>query len=796
MKGRVNMVRKLSVLLLPVVLTGAAGAEDAKLRDWKGLQVNRLINQRQQIGRRPLPHPRNQQAFHEPFKEPMTAKKIRIAVDDAIMYLRSQQLPSGAIGAQGGTTAVGGTALAALAMLAAGADPASDPGLRKALDWLAKQDIDHTYCRGISANTWEFALRKVPYDKGIRAALKKDFDWLMKAAGNNPRGVWRYRQNSRDFDNSCSQYGVLGIWAAQRAGFDPGDALWKKVSKHFLATQNANGAWGYTSGATPNMTTAGLASMFLVFDMYHGKSYYTRKNPRAFTEGDAAKVLASLERGMTWLGKANNRQKETAYYLYGIERTGVASGRKYFGGEDWFKRGALAVLKAQHPSGAITVGNWGNSVVRTSWCVLFLVYGGAPVAFNKLEYGKGADWNLNPRDLANLSKYLWSAYERPLNWQAVSIKDPVSEFAAPILFISGSQAAKFSEKEVLKLREYIDRGGTILAEPSDHSKAFADSVAELVRQMYPDNVYPSYKLQPLPADHGVYTVMKQTWKKRPQLLGVSNGARTFLFVSKEYMSADWQMNKTETDAFKLAMNLLFYATDLATLEGRFATILPDTAPAKPKKTAAVVARVKHKGTKEYPRDWAAGGWIWKAFAPYIRHVAGYKLEEKPAVNVASDDLSGIRMLHLTGRRTLRLSEAERAALKKYVEAGGTLLVDAYAGSQEFGASARREIETLFGKLKPLDAGSVLASGRLQGGVDLTRGIRFKLPARRLLRERGQSARGQKLDVVRIGRRPAVIFSAFDLTGAIAGIDSYRSVGYKPGSAHKVVANVMAYLMAD
>ena len=33
---------------------------------------------------------------------------------------------------------------------------------------------------------------------------------------------------------------------------------------------------------------------------------------------------------------------------------------------------------------------------------------------NKLEYGGGSDWNLNPRDLANLSKHMWSAYERPL----------------------------------------------------------------------------------------------------------------------------------------------------------------------------------------------------------------------------------------------------------------------------------------------------------------------------------------------------------------------------------------------
>ena len=36
--------------------------------------------------------------------------------------------------------------------------------------------MNNTYVRGIRANVWEYALRKVPYDTGIRAALKADVD--------------------------------------------------------------------------------------------------------------------------------------------------------------------------------------------------------------------------------------------------------------------------------------------------------------------------------------------------------------------------------------------------------------------------------------------------------------------------------------------------------------------------------------------------------------------------------------------------------------------------------------------
>ena len=225
-----------------------------------------------------------------------------------------------------------------MTILAAGGDPAADDGLRKALEFLAKQKPDNTYVRGIRANVWEYALRKVPDEKRYRDLLEEDYKWLLAALGDKPG--WRYQMASTDWDNSCTQYGVLGIWAATRAGFDPGDKFWIKLSKHFRDCQGPTGGWGYIGGdqPTPNMATAGLASQFLVFDMYHGKTAYSRANPRTFTDGDAAAVLKSIDRGMDWLGKSQG-DKGDGYYLYGIERAGVASGRKYIGGQDWFAQG-------------------------------------------------------------------------------------------------------------------------------------------------------------------------------------------------------------------------------------------------------------------------------------------------------------------------------------------------------------------------------------------------------------------------------------------------------------------------
>ena len=108
-----------------------------------------------------------------------------------------------------------------------------------------------------SPNVWEYALRKAPYDPRFRNLLKADFNWLVAALGD--REGWRYTMESRDWDNSCTQYGVLGFWAAARAGFEPGDKFWLTMSKHFRSCQTSDGGWGYqgNAGATPNMATAG-----------------------------------------------------------------------------------------------------------------------------------------------------------------------------------------------------------------------------------------------------------------------------------------------------------------------------------------------------------------------------------------------------------------------------------------------------------------------------------------------------------------------------------------------------------
>lgn len=105
-------------------------------------------------------------------------------------------------------------------------------------------------------------------------------------------------------------------------------------------------------------------------------------------------------------------KKGEPYLMYGIERIGVASGYKYFGGVDWFSTAAREVLRTQDKNGAWHSG-WGaeaSAVVGTSFNLLFLSRGHAPVVMNKLNYAEsevkqapGTAWNERPRDCTTSS---------------------------------------------------------------------------------------------------------------------------------------------------------------------------------------------------------------------------------------------------------------------------------------------------------------------------------------------------------------------------------------------------------
>ena len=148
------------------------------------------------------------------------------------------------------------------------------------------------------------------------------------AAAAEPAGSTAARPaGSGSWDNSNTQYGLLGVWSGAEVGIEVPGAYWAASQKHWATCQLPNGMWGYTNGnGTVSMTAAGTASLFVAEDYL----YYARFGARVGREPFSPQLQLALnwwERGGFKTGGEGIRQGGGwwGYAMYGIERVGLAA---------------------------------------------------------------------------------------------------------------------------------------------------------------------------------------------------------------------------------------------------------------------------------------------------------------------------------------------------------------------------------------------------------------------------------------------------------------------------------------
>ena len=131
----------------------------------------------------------------------------------------------------------------------------------------------------------------------------------------------------------------------------------------------------------------------------------------------------------------------------------------------------------------------------------------------------------------------------------------------------------------------------------------------------------------------------------------------------------------------------------------------------------------------------------------------------------------------------RLSPAEGQALKAFIEAGGTLLLDAAGGSRPFAEAVNEQIFALFpGKFVRRLASEVALSGPAK-----LEKASFRSDFAAAL---GPDRNVPRLWGLLLDGRPAVILSRPDLTAGLVGCRSYKLRGYSPDSAVAVMINLL------
>ncbi|MEL7237556.1 MAG: DUF4159 domain-containing protein, partial [Planctomycetota bacterium] len=555
--------------------------------------------------------------------------------------------------------------------------------------------------------------------------------------------------------------------------------------------QREDGSWGYkhlddfqAEPSTPGMTAAGVASLFITTDRI-----LAEQGGAASCRGNWADD--NLARGLAWLDAnadliATNERYDRdwpAVTLFTVERAAVAGGLRNLGGRDWFQRGASHLLSTQRNNGSWP-GDYRpvSNVHTTALHVLFLARGQSPVMANKLNWSTDdeiADWNQRPFDLANLATYAGDGLERELHWQAIELASPVEQWSdAPMLYIAGSSSpADLPSEAVEKLVQFADRGGLVVANADCGRRPFADGFVKLIEAAYAERSDGDYTFRPLPTDHPIYRQQYDlTKQRRPiQLLGLSNGVRElFVLVPKQDLGRDWQTRRSEP-ALQLGTNLYLYAIDTIGMRLKAAARV-EVAMVEPIATLQV-GRVKWDGNW----DPEPAGWT-RINRLVNRRDLGVDVS---TVTLADLELeSAPPLLHLTGTGEFELENEEKLAA--YVEAGGTLLIDAAGGDAAFADAAEAMLTRVFDNAGEALAAPIGETHPLVDGID----VEYRLSTIAGL----GNARGPRLRVIEVGGRPAVIYSREDLTHGLLGRPTAGVFGYTPDTATAIVSKLVESLL--
>ena len=188
----------------------------------------------------------------------------------------------------------------------------------------------------------------------------------------------------------------------------------------------------------------------------------------------------------------------------------------------------------------------------------------------RLQYEGGGDWYANPSSLPNLLAALRERTSLPVESREARVTlldDRLWDY--PFLHMTGHGNVKFSEAEVVRLREYLARGGFLHA---DDNYGMDASFRREMKRVFPDR-----ELADVPLAHAIYHAVYELPKGLPKVhehdgkpargFGIFLGDRLAVYYSfSSDLGNGWEDPETYHDppavheaALKMGINLFVYA---------------------------------------------------------------------------------------------------------------------------------------------------------------------------------------------------------------------------------------------
>ena len=195
---------------------------------------------------------------------------------------------------------------------------------------------------------------------------------------------------------------------------------------------------------------------------------------------------------------------------------------------------------------------------------------GQEFSIARVNYGGGGDWYCDPSSIPNILNYLTKNTSIKADHDEYRIKLTTKELRGhPYLYMTGHGNIRFTDEEIIQLREYLMGGGFL---HTDDNYGLNTSFRREMKRVFPDRDFVE-----LPHDHAIFhsyfdmpsglPKIHEHDGKPPQLFALYNEDRIMVIYSYESDLGDgWEDEEVHNDpselrvaALQMGVNIIYFA---------------------------------------------------------------------------------------------------------------------------------------------------------------------------------------------------------------------------------------------